>query len=117
MKPIQLAPRRHKYGAIPTEVDGVRFASRAEAKRYSELKLLARAKLIENLELQPKFPLIVNGVLVCTYVADFSYRLPSTGKTVVEDVKSTATRTDAYCIKSKLLAALHSVEIVEVMKS
>jgi len=34
----------HKYGAIPTEVDGIRFASKKEEKRYGELKLLETLK-------------------------------------------------------------------------
>jgi len=35
--------RRHKYGAIATTVDGIRFASKKEAQRYGFLKSLARA--------------------------------------------------------------------------
>ena len=110
------AQRRHKYGAKKTEVDGIVFASKAEAKRYAELKLLERAKLIRDLKVQPRFPLVVNEVLVCTYVADFSYVLPDTEKTVVEDVKSKATITDVYRVKVKLLAALHGITVTEVMK-
>ena len=51
-------PRRDgnsKYGAIRTTVDGVTFASKAEARRYAELKLLEQAGEIKGLELQPKF--------------------------------------------------------------
>lgn len=33
----------HKYGAKPTEVDGIRFDSQKEARYYSELKLRQRA--------------------------------------------------------------------------
>ncbi len=36
-----------KYGAIPTTVDGYRFASRAEARRYAELRLMALAGELE----------------------------------------------------------------------
>ena len=49
--------RPSKYRAIAAEVDGVRFHSKAEAKRYGELKLLLRAGSIRNLELQPEFRL------------------------------------------------------------
>src|SRR5687767_14651384 len=34
---------RHKFGARATTVDGIRFASQAEAQRYAELRLLERA--------------------------------------------------------------------------
>jgi len=105
--------RGAKFANIPTTVDGIKFASRAEARRYGELKLLERANQIRNLELQPKFPLVVNGELVCTYVADFAYSLDGT-LGVVEDVKSKATKTPQYRIKVKLLRALYGIEVREV---
>lgn len=100
-----------KYHATPTMVDGIRFASRAEANRYGELKMLARAGEITDLELQPRFPLVVNGVKVGTYVADFRYR-DRGGATVTEDVKGV--RTAVYRIKARLVTALYGFEIAEV---
>jgi hypothetical protein len=94
-----------KYRAKPTMVNGIRFASKKEGKRYSELKLLERLGEIRDLQLQPRFPLKVNGELVCTYVADFSYRDGKTGNWITEDTKGF--RTDAYKIKAKLLKALN----------
>lgn len=91
-----------KYSAKPTIVDGIRFASKAESRRYSELKNLERANIISGLTLQPKFPLIVNGAKVCTYIGDFAYI--EDAKYVVEDVKGFAT--PDYKIKRKLLLAL-----------
>lgn len=64
---------RSKYGAIKTTVDGFRFDSKAEARYYGVLLLRGKMGGIRNLELQPRFPLIVNGVKVATYVADFRY--------------------------------------------
>lgn len=104
----------NKFGAKKMDVDGITFASKAEARRYSHLKLLVRIGEIEDLELQPKFDLVVNGQKVCGYIADFRYRVSATGATVVEDVKSAPTRTKEYRIKVKLLKALHGVEVVEV---
>lgn len=101
-----------KYRNQPVEIDGHRFASKAEARRYGELKLLERANQIAHLELQPRFPLHVREVLVCTYVADFAYMLQ--GRGIVEDVKSPATRTPQYRIKVKLLRALTGIEVREV---
>lgn len=107
---------RSKYGAVKTELDGITFDSKAEAKRYAELRILARAGLISDLKLQPKFPLEVNGLVVATYIADFSYRDGTQG-VVVEDVKSAPTRTDVYLLKKKLMKALHGIEIAEVSRS
>lgn len=92
-----------KYSAKPTSVDGIRFASKAESRRYSELKALERAGIISHLELQPRFPLIVNGSVICTYVGDFRYI--ENGKSATEDVKGF--KTDVYSIKKKLLLATH----------
>ena len=103
-----------KYRAQPTEVDGIRFASKAEARRYGFLKIRRMAGEIADLECQPRFPLRVNDQLICTYVADFRYRDLKTGKVVVEDVKSDPTRTPLYRIKAKLLKTLHGIDIVEV---
>lgn len=100
------APRRSKYGAVPTVVDGVRFASKKEAKRYWELKLLK----VKALVLQPEYELVVNGVLICKYRADFAYD----GEThkIVEDVKGV--KTAVYKLKKKLMLAIHGIEIQEV---
>jgi hypothetical protein len=110
----RLARPTTKFGNQPTVVDGMRFASKAEAQRYAWLKLAQAAGEIEGLECQPRFPLKVEGQLICTYVADFRYREVRTGRVVVEDVKSAPTRTPVYRLKAKLLAALHGIEIVEV---
>lgn len=94
---------RTKYGAHKTIVDSIVFASKKEAARYGELKLLAKAGKIRNLELQPKFPLVVNGTKVCTYIGDFSYF--EDNKAVTEDVKGMKTPT--YRLKRRLLLAIH----------
>lgn len=98
---------KNKYGNKATIVDGVRFASKAEARRFGELRLLERAGAISDLKLQPRYPLKVNGQLVCTYVADFSHT--EGDQLVVTDVKGV--ETDVFKIKRKLLKALHNIEI------
>lgn len=94
--------RLSKYGAKQTVVDGIIFASRAEARRYTQLKLLCKAGQITGLTLQPRFPLRVEGQLICTYVGDFRY--VERGKEVCEDVKGFKTRD--YKLKRKLLLAI-----------
>jgi hypothetical protein len=100
-----LLGRRHKYAAKRTEVDGISFASRKEARRYSELKLLERAGKIENLRRQVRFALVQTVV----YVADFQY--VENGETVVEDVKGY--RTAEYKRKRRLMKEQHGVEVRE----
>ncbi len=101
--------KRSKYNAQPQVVDGVRFASKAEAKRDAELLLLARAGQIFALRRQPRYPLVVNGVKVCTYVGDWEYvEKPEPGgptATICEDRKGALT--PAFKIKWALAKALH----------
>jgi hypothetical protein len=112
--------RRNKYGNKRTEIDGIVFASKKEARRWLELKAMRDAGEIYNLERQRVFDLRVIDQLICRYVSDFCYwkicgdnkgRLP---EFVVEDVKCKATKTPVYRIKAKLMKALFEIEIVEV---
>lgn len=104
----------NKYKNIKTEVDGIMFDSKKEAKRYGELKLLEKAGAIRGLKLQPKLPIEVNGIKVCTYIGDFEYIDTSKDQVVIiEDVKSTATKTRIYSLKKKLVKAVYGIEILE----
>lgn len=103
-----------KYRNVPTIVNSIRFASKREAKRYGELLLLVKAGKIHTLNLQPRYPLVVNDAKIATYVADFSYY--EMGKQidwlVVEDSKGM--RTPEYKLKKKLFEALYPYKITEV---
>ena len=107
---LKYAPKRSKYGNRKTKVDGRTFASKAEAKRYGELKLLQRSGAISDLACQVSYPLIVNTQHIARYVCDFAYT--ENGTNVVEDVKGV--RTPVYALKRKLLKALYGITIREV---
>ena len=104
---MQKRPKRSKYNARKTVVDGITFDSKKEARRYEELKLQEKVEVISHLQLQPKFRLLdgfkYNGETIrpINYFADFSY-IDAEGNEVVEDVKSKATKTPVYSIKKKL---------------
>lgn len=109
----------HKYGAQPTTIDGIRFASKAEARRYCELKLLEKAGEIRELELQPRYELLAwpgrcdrTRAVVGHYVADFRYRKGPTGLLVIEDVKGM--KTALYRWKKKHFESQYGLEITEV---
>lgn len=119
---------RSKYGAVPKVVDNIRFASKAEAARYLELRLLEKAGEIEALELQPVFVLktqlttgTVRGAgramvgdypVIGKYRADFAYYDNRTGRRVVEDVKGF--RTPLYRWKKKHTEAQYGITITEI---
>lgn len=115
---IEKPKRKNKYGAKRTIAHGITFDSKAEADRYCELRLLERAGEITNLELQPRYPLIVEGVNCGEYRGDFIYFTRPTnskrGEHILEDVKSKVTKTKLYQLKKKLVAALYKVQIVEI---
>lgn len=113
--PIRLpGPKKHKYRAKRTEVDGISFASQKEANRWCELKVLERAGKVINLERQPRFELIVNGRKVGKYVADFRYfeKRGELWEPVVEDVKGF--HTEIYKMKKELMLATRGIEVQEV---
>lgn len=105
--------KRSKYGAKPVVIDGVRFASQAEGRRYRELKLLEKAGHIIALRLQPSFVLLAGDgkTRVGRYVADFSYIDVKKGA-MWEDVKGV--RTPVYKLKKKLVEAQCGITITEV---
>lgn len=130
---------RSKYGNKKTIVDGIVFDSSKEAQRYSQLVMLQKAGEISELERQKEYELIpaqyeeiptgetykrgdLKGLpktkRVCIeqavkYVADFVYQ-DKEGRTVVEDAKSEATRTEKYIIKRKLMLFVKGIRIKEV---
>ena len=115
MSRMNTRPRRSKFNAKPTVVDGIRFASQKEAKRYSELKLLEKAGVIYSLQLQPRFDLRVeDGEVIGRYVADFQYNQACFGgsRRVVEDVKGF--KTPLYRWKKKHVEAQYNIKIREI---
>ena len=102
---------RRKYGNKPFEINGIRFDSKKEARRYEELIGLLRLGQITDLKLQHHFTLAEafknpdgTSIRKMEYIADFTYT-DSEGMFVVEDVKSKATRKNpVYAIKKKLMA-------------
>jgi hypothetical protein len=103
-----------KYHAKPTVVEGIRFASQKEARRYTELRLLEAAGAITDLRLQVRYPLHTvtpSGELakVCEYRADFRY--VENGAMVVEDCKGVVTQT--YATKRKWMLLEYGIAIRE----
>lgn len=108
----KLATKPKKYRNKSVVIDGIRFDSIAESKRYEQLRLLQQYHKISGLELQPKYDLCVGSMKICGYRADFRYRDES-GKEITEDVKGFLT--PVYRIKKRLMKACRGIEIVEVM--
>lgn len=126
---IDRTARRQKYHNVPEHRGEIRFDSKKEARRYDELLMMLHAGEIRNLRLQQQFTLQESyltpegeRVRAIRYVADFAYERATspdcTGLVhwlpVVEDVKSTATKTPQYELKKKLLQGKFGITITEV---
>ena len=62
------APKKSKYHAEPTIIDGIRFASHKEAKYYLQLRQLQRAGEVIEIECQPVFGLIPAHRKCCGHI-------------------------------------------------
>jgi hypothetical protein len=102
-----------KYRNIKTEIDGIIFDSRAEARFWRDLCMLEKAGMISNIRRQVLYPIVWNGTKICDYIADFVYRERDKAGDTIADVKSNGTRTPAYRIKAKMMAA-QGLPITEV---
>ena len=126
-----------KYNNKKVMVDGIKFDSKKEAKRYQELKMLEKAGHITDLKRQAKYVLIPaqyeptsevyakgkekgkpkKGKLIereCTYYADFVYM--QGGNTIVEDVKGyrEGQAYNLFVIKRKLMLYVHGIIVKEL---
>jgi len=108
----------NKFGAIPTTVDGIQFASMKEARRWGELRLMEQAGEIRNLQRQVPVPLEGrDGPLktrsgrVMRLTVDFVYEDSRLGwATVYEDAKGKPTRD--YEVRRAVAQAM-GIEVIE----
>ena len=88
-----------------------RFDSTAEARRYAYLAALRDSGEISALVVQPSYPIIINGLRVAVYRADFRYTLRS-GEQVVEDYKgSKAHQNPTSALRRKCAEALYGINV------
>jgi hypothetical protein len=109
--------RRNKYGARKVVVDGLKFDSQREAKRWHDLKWLEGSGIISQLERQVPYVLAPAVNLhgekrkktALRYVADFRYFDAKAGHFVVEDAKGH--ETDVARIKRHLMKSVHGIDV------
>ena len=102
----------NKYNAKKTEFMGYKFDSKWEAERYGQLASMQMAGVVEDLQRQVKYDILVNNYKICRYVADFVYKLIHENgekEEIVEDAKGVQT-TD-FIIKKKLMKAIYNINI------
>lgn len=107
-----------------TTIDGYKFNSIAESKRYRELKLLQKAGKIMELEVRPRFELHAGDILILTYEPVFSYHDvhnevfgPSRGQLHIEDVEDVDVKgvgATLFILKKKLFYANYWSHVEEI---
>ena len=102
--------RANKYGAKRTVFDGITFDSQREAEVYRDLKVLEAAGRISGFERQRKFNLIVNGEIIGSYRADFSFiDHDQDGRLRVVDVKGVVQR--SFVRTQKIIKAIYGIDV------
>ena len=100
----------HKFGAVPTTQDGIRFDSKAEARYYGALKLRKRAGEVLFFLRQVPFHLPGN----VRYVVDFQ-EFHADGSVHFVDVKGMVTK--EFQTKKTMMEALYAPVKIEVVKA
>ena len=115
--PVNTLQATTKYRNVKTQVDGITFDSKREAKHWQELQLRKKAGEITDLQRQVDLPLCCpsrehdgTSQVVAHYRADFIYC--EKGVTHVVDAKGKRTR--MYDLKKKWLYLQSGIEIEEV---
>ncbi|GJH05014.1 DUF1064 domain-containing protein [Paraburkholderia terrae] len=121
----QMAARKKpaKYRNTKCESEGIKFDSKREMARWHELVQMQARGEIRDLRLQVPFVLTErkrrdDGTWerAWKYVADFVYVDVTTGKQIVEDVKSEITRKNAAYVRArKAMLAIHDISILETI--
>ena len=125
----------HRSRKRQIEAYGYKWDNPKEAARYQYLKLRERAHEIDRLEVKPMFQLMINGVKIGTYTAEFRYYDLIKDEDVVEDCKPgynakkkqtrkgiivrewterEVLRTPLWEFKRKVVAACIGIEVTEV---
>lgn len=117
--PVQRAAS--KYGNIKSEYNGRKYDSKKEAEFAMSLDFSKKAVKDSDrvIEWTPQVPfqVILNGVKICKYIADFKVKYAD-GREVIYDVKPFDVRsnkfrgTDVFNLKKKLVEAQFGIEIV-----
>jgi hypothetical protein len=110
-KAVLRTPKPSKYHNKRVQYDGRWFDSKKECDVYKKFALALKGGSIKALECQKRYEIIVEGMPVCTYVADFVVTWPD-GKVEVFDAKGFKTK--EYLLKRKLMKAVYDINIVEV---
>jgi len=110
---------KNKFNAKKITIDGITFDSIKEGNYYSQLLKLKKAinedERIVEIQLHPRFDIIVNSVNIAFYKADFGITYANGVKKII-DVKGLkkGASYQLFRLKKKLVEAIYNIKIIEV---
>jgi len=106
--------KKSREGNIPTEYNGVAYASKKEARRAQQLDWMVATELIKGWKRQVPFKIEIEGVHITTYIADFVVDYGS--RFEVEDCKGRKSGGpySLFKIKKVLMKVVMRINIIEV---
>jgi hypothetical protein len=119
LRALAATTRGAKYGntrGVWVDELGRRFDSQREVEAAVALWRRQRAGEIRGLAFQVRWPILVDDVLVCTYVADFQYeeRQPDGLQWRLRLADAKGFPTPLWKIKKRLMKAVYSIDILEL---
>lgn len=106
---LGLVPKRNKYGAEKTIIDGIRFDSKAEGAYYAALKVRERQGEVSGLAIHKKFELTVNGARIGSYKPDFCFWDHTVDRFRCVDVKGVVPR--GFSRTQRLMKAIYQIHV------
>lgn len=100
---------RHKYNAVATECDGIKFQSKAEARQYLKLKDLKQSGEVIQFLRQVPFHLPGGVKYVCDFLVFWA-----DGRVSFQDVKGM--KTQVFSVKQRLVEQLYAPITIELVK-
>ena len=98
---------RHKFKAVRSQIAGFKFASKKEAKRYMELKVLEQTGEVLFFLMQTPFHLPAGVKYICDFLVFWKDE-----SVTIEDVKGV--KTPMYLTKKKMVEAIYPITSTEI---
>jgi hypothetical protein len=105
-----------KFNNIKVDIDGHTFDSKKEAEFYGQLKIKKNAGLIKDFQMQVRYDIIVNSIMIGKYFLDFLVE-NNDGSIEYIDIKGKDSKTNkfiktgVFALKKRLVEAIYGINI------
>jgi hypothetical protein len=105
-----------KFNNVKVDIDGHTFDSKKEAEFYGQLKIKKNAGLIKDFQMQVRYDIIVNSIMIGKYFLDFLVE-NNDGSIEYIDIKGKDSKTNkfiktgVFALKKRLVEAIYGINI------